>query len=155
MLLIPNSTVNHMLIVNHIHVWYKLVNIYRKQCQCSYELCYNLQVNNISVCYKLLYKSTISVHCCAHWPIKSLLQLFVSIQPCEQSHWLSKIPITKIIGVIDIALYTETKHTYLMWASKCQLSARLPEGKWMAKRQLYSEPFTLREAASSIFKQQW
>ena len=89
-----------------------------------------LQVNNISALLCILTN-------------QSLLQLFVSIQPCEQSHWLSKMPITKIIGVIDIALYTETKHTYLMWASKCQLSARLPEGKWMAKRQLYSEPFTL------------
>ena len=46
-----------MLIVNYIlcivkatFVYYKLSNnVYRKQYQCSYKLCYNLQVNNISV----------------------------------------------------------------------------------------------------------
>ena len=32
--------------------------------------------------------------------------------------------------------------------SKCQLSVLLPEGKRATKRQLYSGPFTLREAAS-------
>ena len=45
---------------------------------------------------------------------------------------------------------------YTTWmVSKCQLNVPLPEGKRATKRQLYSEPFTLREAASSIFKQQW
>ena len=38
--------------------------------------------------------------------------------------------------------------------SKCQLSVLLPEGKRATERQLYSESFTLREAAASIFKQQ-
>jgi len=38
--------------------------------------------------------------------------------------------------------------------SKYQLSVLLPEGKRATKRQLYSESFTLREPASSIFKQQ-
>ena len=44
-----------MLIVNYIlfivlFVYYKLCqNIYRKQYQCTYKLCYNLHVNNISV----------------------------------------------------------------------------------------------------------
>ena len=36
--------------------------------------------------------------------------------------------------------------------SKCQLSILLPEGKRVIKRQLYSGPFTLREASSFIFR---
>ena len=36
--------------------------------------------------------------------------------------------------------------------SKCQLNVLLSEGKHAIKRQLYSEPFTLREAGSFIFQ---
>ena len=36
--------------------------------------------------------------------------------------------------------------------TKCQLSVLLPEGKHAIKRQLHSKPFTLWEAASSIFQ---
>ena len=45
--------------------------------------------------------------------------------------------------------------TRLWMVSKCQLSVLLPEGKCVIKRQLYSERFTLREAASFIFQYQW
>ena len=38
------------------------------------------------------------------------------------------------------------------WIKKYQLSALLPEGKRTIKGQLYSGPFTLREAASFIFQ---
>ena len=36
--------------------------------------------------------------------------------------------------------------------SNCQLSVLLPEGECVIKRQLYSGPFTLREAASLIIR---
>ena len=55
----------------------------------------------------------------------------------------------------DISMYSATLSPYHQMVSKCQLSVLLPEGKRATKRQLYSEPFTLREAASCIFKKQW
>ena len=39
------------------------------------------------------------------------------------------------------------------WFPNVNLSVLLPEGKRVIKKQLYSEPLTLREAASSIFQQ--
>ena len=36
--------------------------------------------------------------------------------------------------------------------SKCQLYVLVPEGMHTIKKQLYSEPFTLREATSFIFQ---
>ena len=45
------------------------------------------------------------------------------------------------------------QHIYMV--SKRQLSILLPEGNPAIKRQLYSEPFTLREAASFIFQHYW
>ena len=69
-------------------VYYKLYHK-RKQYQCSYKLSYNLQVNNISVLLCTLTN-------------QMTITTLLSRQPCEQSHWLSQIPVTKIIGVIDI-----------------------------------------------------
>ena len=55
------------------------------------------------------------------------------------------------MGMRSLLFHVYWLHQLLVVLYKCQLGVLLPEGKHAIKKQLYSEPFTLWEAASFIF----
>ena len=97
------------------------------------------------------------------WAVQSLWHVVVSVmlwtfvaaalvthaQLCGVLQFHVQHPYQHVYLIILLEAYT---HPLSMFSvSKCQLSVPLPEGKRAIKRQLYSGPFTLREAASFIF----